>query len=602
MRLALKNTLVLLAVYALLVGAIGWWMVQELDAQSHAMVLRTARLVGDEVASALTDSALDQLRSDDPAARFRLAQIVDQVTEHSSILTSLAVVDRNGQVVAGDNVPVGRSLALPELVFPSGPRARLVRSGGPFEQDAFYVMVPLLEDDALAGYVRLGMRIERIAELYARARQNFIVAAMLGLMAVGFIGVALHFQLARRSAAVARALEDAARGVAPPERRRDEFSGAIEVAQRVGRELNEARGGRVQALQRLDALMKALDVGVLIVESDGALGFANAHAAALFGYADPAALVAEWDAMQRPRAQAILASLCGEPAGQRVEQQLSSRDGAAPLRLEFYAMGDGECPHVVLVRSAESLNALETELGLAIQMRGLTRFYAAFAHDLKAPLNAMVLTLELLRLSLQHSAADDPDTEKRQRYLTTLKDEIGRLDRQLRALLAHTAPPRDERGDVDLRALLDLLVQLLGPQAKRQGVQMTCALPNVPVGLVGQSDRLKQALLNILINALEAMPDGGELSIALEPAAGSARISVRDTGPGIPPELLDRIYQMHFTSKSGGTGVGLYVARSVVQSHGGMIDVQRGDGGGTIFIVTLPIGGAGDPAAALPSV
>ena len=77
MRLALKNTLVLLAVYLVLAGAIGWWTVRELDEQSHAMVVRTARLVGDEVGRALTDSALDQLRTDDPAARFRLAEIVD---------------------------------------------------------------------------------------------------------------------------------------------------------------------------------------------------------------------------------------------------------------------------------------------------------------------------------------------------------------------------------------------------------------------------------------------------------------------------------------------------------------------------------------------
>ena len=130
---------------------------------------------------------------------------------------------------------------------------------------------------------------------------------------------------------------------------------------------------------------------------------------------------------------------------------------------------------------------------------------------------------------------------------------------------------------------------------------MTCALPSAPVALVGHGDRLKQALLNILINALEAMPDGGELTIALEPAAGAARISVRDTGPGIPPELLERIYQMHFTSKTGGTGVGLYVARSVVQSHGGMIDVQAGDTGGTVFTVTLPTGTADEDEPTAPN-
>ena len=594
MRLALKNTLVLLALYFAVVGAMGWWTVQQLDELARAMVVNAARLIGDEVASALSESARDQLRSDDPAARERLAQIVDQVTEHSSLLTSLAVVDSSGMVIAGDNVAVGRSLALPDVIFPEGPRVRLVRADGPFDQDVFYVLVPLVENDHLAGYVRLGMRMERVAMLYRRATRNFIIVAGLGLLAASAIGLLLHRQLLRRSQALASALETVVQGGAAPVRRRDEFTGAIEVAQRVGRELNEARGGRVQALQRLDALMKALDVGVLIVEPGGALSFANGYAADLLGYADPGALAAGWDTSVRPMVQRTLAELCHQPAGQRATHELEG--SAGPLRLEFYAMGEGDCPQVILVRSAASLDALESELGLAIQMRGLTRFYAAFAHDLKAPLNAMVLTLELLKISLQPAAAAPGADEKRLRYVATLNEEIARLDRQLKALLAHTAPPRDERSTVDLRALVELLVELLAPQAKRQRVQLTCTLPSMPLSLIGHPDRLKQALLNILINALEAMPDGGELTIALEPEANVTRIRIRDTGPGIPAELIDRIYQMHFTSKTGGTGVGLYVARSVVESHGGMIDVSSGDETGTLFTVTLPTAdGAADP-------
>ncbi len=593
MRLALKNTLALLATYLLVVGVVGWWMLKQLDELSHNVVTTTVRVVGTEMAKALTDSALQQLREDDPAARQRLAEIVEQVTERSSILTSLAVVDGSGRVIAGDDASVGRSLALPALVFPDGQRLRMLRADGPFEQETVYVMVSLLENEVLAGYVRLGMRIERIARLYTRAGRNFVVVAVIGLLAIGLAGVLMHVQLSRRSRALARSLEDAARGVAPRLRRRDEFSSALAVAQQVGRELIEARGDRVQALQHLDALMKSLDVGVLIVESDGNLSFANLQAADLFGYEDTGALAAAWNADLRSIVRTMLTEVCDQPAGQRLEHEIPAGDRAAQLRLEFYAMGDGECPQVVLVRSSSSLDALQAELGLAIQMRGLTRFYAAFAHDLKAPLNAMVLNLELLKLSLP-SSPDGADTEKRLRHVATLDEEIARLDRQLHTLLAHTVPPRDESGSVDLRNLLDLLVQLLAPQARHQGIKLSCALPTAPLVVAGHADRLKQALLNILINAVEAMPDGGELNIALEPTGGSARIFIRDNGPGIPPELLDSIYQMHFTTKNGGTGVGLYVARSVVQSHGGMIEVQSADGGGTAFTVILPLADAGD--------
>jgi signal transduction histidine kinase len=201
----------------------------------------------------------------------------------------------------------------------------------------------------------------------------------------------------------------------------------------------------------------------------------------------------------------------------------------------------------------------------------------------------MVMTLELLKLTVQDSSGDGSAHEKQLKYVGVLNEEIRRLDRQLRSLLSHTAPPSQQRQELDLRTLLRDLEALLAPQARHQRVTLTTSAPEDPVTLIGHADRLKQAMLNILINALEAMPSGGTLGIELERHNGTAQLTVRDSGPGIPPELLAAIYDMHFTTKSGGTGVGLYVARSVVQSHGGAIAVQSAPGQGTTFTVELPL-------------
>src|SRR6185295_17410431 len=106
---------------------------------------------------------------------------------------------------------------------------------------------------------------------------------------------------------------------------------------------------------------------------------------------------------------------------------------------------------------------------------------------------------------------------------------------------------------------------------------------------VGRRDRLKQALLNVAVNALEAMPDGGALAIVLRREGERAHITVRDDGPGMPPEIVDRIYDMHFTTKSGGTGIGLYVARAVVEAHRGEIRVATGPDEGTSIHIVLPV-------------
>jgi len=102
-------------------------------------------------------------------------------------------------------------------------------------------------------------------------------------------------------------------------------------------------------------------------------------------------------------------------------------------------------------------------------------------------------------------------------------------------------------------------------------------------------DQVKQAMLNIAINALEVMPDGGKLGLALENDASIARLRVSDTGPGIPSDLADRIFDMHFTTKQSGTGIGLYVARSMFEAQGGTVQTASTGPAGTTFLLTLPL-------------
>jgi signal transduction histidine kinase len=233
---------------------------------------------------------------------------------------------------------------------------------------------------------------------------------------------------------------------------------------------------------------------------------------------------------------------------------------------------DAREDRLVLVKDRDFLEAFETDLRLAIQMRGLARVYGALAHELRAPLGAMGLNLELLNEALDSTTEDDTDLHERQkRYAHVLREELARLNRSLVVILNQTTTLSTARETFDLRELIRDLEALLTPQARQQRVAIEVDMPEVSVPLAGHRDRLKQALLNIAANALEAMPDGGQMTMSLVVPNGSATVSVRDSGPGIPPDVLGKIYSMYFTTKSGGTGIGLHVARAVVESHGGNI-------------------------------
>jgi signal transduction histidine kinase len=145
----------------------------------------------------------------------------------------------------------------------------------------------------------------------------------------------------------------------------------------------------------------------------------------------------------------------------------------------------------------------------------------------------------------------------------------------------------------DLTGSLADLMALLTPQAKKQGVEVETRLPDEPLPMRGYPDRLRQAFLNVAVNALEAMPNGGRLTLEARREGKRARVALRDTGPGIAPEALPRLYDAEFSTKNGGSGIGLHVARALVELHGGEIEIASALGRGTDVEVTVPLAAAG---------
>jgi len=592
MRFALKSTLPLIGLYLVAMAGLALWMDREMRSVTRSLMEETARLVGSEIAAAMSGSALDELLVAGPVTRQRLTALAADLAQASDIVASITVVNQSGQVVVSDELEIGRQLMIPELVFQGKAEPQFLGSEFPFGRGTFHLFVPLVRGSDVVGYIRLSLHSQRIGALYRQARHQIVGAAVLGLTVIIALGFYLHMRLTQRGQALAATLEATARGEAvAPTHARDEFSEALEAAGRLGRELNETRERNSQAHRRISAVANFMDVGLLWLSGDRRLEFANPTACELLGCRQPDELQSRWDSVARLLADA-LARLPTERAGSvRADVEFPIGERVHRLRFEVHRPSDdGSEGLLILVKDRALLDAYETDLRLAMQMRGLARVYSALAHELKAPLGAMALNLEMLDDTLQ---ADDEETprnrERQQRYARVLREELDRLNRSLLSVLSQTTSVDRQRQGFDLGAVLRDVEVLLSPQARRQGVEFEIQVPSGDVPLFGQADRMKQALLNIATNALEAMPQGGRIDVSLETENGSARVSIRDNGPGIPPEILEKIYSMYFTTKDGGTGIGLYVARSIVESHGGDIHVASESGRGACFDITLPL-------------
>jgi PAS domain S-box-containing protein len=239
---------------------------------------------------------------------------------------------------------------------------------------------------------------------------------------------------------------------------------------------------------------------------------------------------------------------------------------------------------LVTLRDLDSLESINTQLQVSERLAALGRITAGVAHEVKNPLNSMRLWLENLKESLP--AEQDSGA---QQAVTVLDKEIDRLDAVVKRFLDFTRPMEVRLEATQLSQLLPEVLEIARPQLQKANIQLAQLLSiDVPEVYVDRA-LLKQAVLNLVLNAAEAMPDGGQLRLVLSRRGEMAEITVGDTGKGIPPENKQKIFQLFFTTRPGGSGIGLASAFRIVQLHNGSIDFTSEVGRGTTFRIELPL-------------
>jgi signal transduction histidine kinase len=217
------------------------------------------------------------------------------------------------------------------------------------------------------------------------------------------------------------------------------------------------------------------------------------------------------------------------------------------------------------------------EVDLCSRVAAITRITNEVAHEIKNPLNAIVLHLEALKSKV------DPAIPE----IDVIGREIRRLDHIVKTFLNYNRPIELKTSPVDLSEVIQEVLALMALDAKRKNITLETSIGR-DAWISGDRDLLKQAILNVVVNAVEAMDGGGRLTVRNERAGEDWQISISDSGPGIPPEHQTKIFNLYFTTKEGGSGIGLAMSFRVVQLHGGMIDFASQSGAGATFRLRFP--------------
>jgi signal transduction histidine kinase len=238
---------------------------------------------------------------------------------------------------------------------------------------------------------------------------------------------------------------------------------------------------------------------------------------------------------------------------------------------------------MVRLRDPEATRRIGRQLQTADRLSAISRITGGVAHEVKNPLNAILMHVELARMKL---AKGDNDLTPQMDIITS---EIVRLDRVVKTFLDFTRPVELHPTDVSLESFVNDMAELARPLAETAKIEVVVEQETEGVSIGVDLDLMKQAALNVIMNAIEAMPNGGLLRFQSSVLLDDAEIRITDTGCGIPPDVQDKIFRLYFTTKEKGSGIGLAMTYRIIQLHDGTIDLTSEPGKGTTFIIRIPL-------------
>jgi len=538
---------------------------------------------------AFHEAVVQALQNDGP-----LADTLNGVARYSPSVQDAYLADARGQVIVSTD---------PSMENAPQPHRRdfsVVRSASLMEKRALLFGTPEVLDASLPldrnGHpfltAHVGIRSTLLRNAYAPWLWNAAVVCILALVVALLLAAAISAAAMRPLEQISREL-DVLSGVQELPQSRNDQDAVERVTSSISRldeRIRSSEQTRTEMATNLNSMLQTLKDGVMLIGADmriimssdavrnflpeGVTSAAGVSLSEVFPEdTDIGAVLTDLVAMRRNvRGKAVTLS-----DGRTVEISIEFFSGSALLTLHDVAAQE----------------ELEREIEVSRRMASIARLTSGVGHEVKNPINAMVVHLELLRGKLSSA-----NTDGAQRHVEVLASEMGRLDRVVQTLADFSRPMEPVLKEQDLQVIVQSVAQLVTEEAQQAGVSLsvTDESQGTPMRVVADGELLRQALLNIVLNAMQAMPAGGVISIHCARERGSAVLSVRDTGIGIPADRLGKIFDLYFTTKSSGSGIGLAMTYRIVQMHGGVIQVSSNtDPGsvtrGTTFTIRLPLAG-----------
>jgi signal transduction histidine kinase len=554
--------------------------------------------------NAVPDFSSTSLDTNDPAAMSRaLSDYLQTDVDLNNLLQSdpgdwrfiydVAIIDTNGKALLHTNASLVGKIVPPRPDFQQVVGARFRQQIRlVFSPAAVYdVSYPLEMNGAPFGTIRIGVQTVFLkSEVAARMMKALYISVTLVfvslLLAAGISNLALGplKKISRNLDTVSAGGTDS---FPDDDGGHDEYGLVSLKIANLGRQIRDSKEIFSALKDTVDQLMSKLQDGLMLFSRDSRVVLVSAPVEAFLGRPrgellgktvqeifdrDSLMGTALLDAFERRRP--LLQREFEAAGGRRIQ-----------VSLDFVQEKTSQIGALVIMRDTESVRRIGDEIEMSRRLSASGRLTRGVAHEVKNPINAIVLHLQLLQNKL---AKQEPDTL---RHMDIIDSEIRRLDRVVQTLVDFTRPRDLHLEEVDLRRLLEDVTMLAAPDAEQHGVTVERHISEQPLPVKVDVDLMKQAFLNVVINGVQAMPTGGVLRITARAENNMAFAEIQDQGSGIPKDLHDKVFELYFTTKKEGSGIVLAQTYQILQWHYGSVDFESAETTGTIFRFQIPLTG-----------
>ena len=560
--------------------------------------LQQAELIAKQM-YARSSRSLSRARGQNPAEILRrdqeLRTLLDASVGYSPHLLYALIADQKGKMILnserekeGSDAPERPSLEHLLSLDPIGRFRALYERGKIYE-----TTLPLSLNNKPFGSIRLGITTSLLRRELNASLQESLALAGLTLPVAWLVAMGLGTLILKPIRRLTREVDRIGRGDFEIDARRgrgDEIGELTSQLQLLGQQLQADRLKMLGEKAQLQQVVDHLEDAIILFTRDRRILFFNKAAEVVVRRPLEHVVGWPWEDMLEPShpLQPLLEQAFEQQVGFRNATIALPRDGGHKeflVSVFFVTDAQQAMGAMVVIKDLESIKTLQSLISYSAKLTALGRLTSGVAHEVKNPLNAMMIHLEIVKEKL------DVPPEQVKQSLEVIGSEIRRLDRVVQGFLKFIRPEELSLKLLDVNALLKDVVALLETEWQKDGIRFAFQFDPILPLMAADEELLRQAFLNILLNACQAMPTGGTVAISTEQEGGEiVRVSIADTGVGIPPEDIDKIFHLYYTTKPGGSGIGLSLVFRVAQMHDGSIEVSSEVGRGTTMVVRLPVG------------